>query len=167
LPLVPEVIAAERLSLEPLRVEDAETMAELLDDPRLHEFTGGQPLGPSELRARFEALVVGSTETNVVWLNWVVCLEGKPIGTVQATVVNGSGGPTAHVAWVIGLAWQGQGFASEAARALVAWLHAHEVRTILAHIHPEHEASAGVAARAGLSATRERADGEQVWRAHS
>jgi RimJ/RimL family protein N-acetyltransferase len=167
LPLAPEVIAAERLSLEPLRVEDAETMAELLDDPRLHEFTGGRPLSFSELRPRYEALVAGSADTNFVWLNWVVRLEGKPIGTVQATVVNESGGPSAHVAWVIGVAWQGQGFASEAALALVAWLHAHGVRMILARIHPDHEASARVAARAGLSATGERAGGEQVWRAHS
>jgi RimJ/RimL family protein N-acetyltransferase len=166
LPLAPEVIATDRLSLEPLRVEDAETMAELLGDPRLHEFIGGEPSSAPELRARYESLVTGSDETNLVWLNWVVRREGQPIGIVQATVTNGGGEPSAHVAWVTGVAWQGQGYASEAARALVGWLRKRGVDTILANIHPDHEASARVAARAGLSATGQLANGEQVWRAH-
>jgi RimJ/RimL family protein N-acetyltransferase len=166
LPLAPEVIATERLSLEPLRVEDAEAMAELLGDPRLHEFIGGEPAPAAQMRARYESLVAGSGETNLVWLNWVVRREGQPIGVMQATVANGDGEPSAHVAWVIGVAWQGKGYASEAARAFVGWLRARDVGIILANIHPDHEASARVAARAGLSATRQLANGEQVWRAH-
>jgi len=35
--------------------------------------------------------------------------------------------------------------------------------TITAHVHPGHHASAAVAARAGLAATRELHDGERVW----
>jgi hypothetical protein len=40
-PLAP-VLSTERLLLEPLRVEHAEEMAPLLDDRRLHAFTGGE-----------------------------------------------------------------------------------------------------------------------------
>jgi hypothetical protein len=35
----------------------------------------------------------------------------------------------------------------------------------IACIHPDHQASAMVAARAGLQATKDRREGEQVWRA--
>jgi hypothetical protein len=36
--------SAERLDLEPLAVAHAAELAPLLDDPSLHEFTGGAPL---------------------------------------------------------------------------------------------------------------------------
>ena len=39
-------LESERLVLEPLRVEHAEELAPLLDDPRLHEFIGGDPPRP-------------------------------------------------------------------------------------------------------------------------
>ena len=38
-----ETIGTERLMLTPLRVEDADELAEVLGDPRLHEFIGGGP----------------------------------------------------------------------------------------------------------------------------
>ena len=155
-------IVTERLTLDPLRVEDAEAMAPVLDDERLHEFIGGRPLSVDELRERYEALAAGSGDAAVRWLNWIVRLRvgETPIGTVQATLADG----TAAIAWVIGTEWQGQGFASEAAGALVDWLRAEAIETIEAHVHPDHVASAKVAANAGLSPTDELVDGEQVWR---
>src|SRR5204863_7822031 len=56
-------------------------------------------------------------------------------------------------------------FASEAARALIDWLHQRNIDDVMAHIHPDHGASAAVATRAGLQPTDEQADGERVWRA--
>ena len=137
-------------------------MAEVLDDERLHEFVGGRPLSVSELRERYEALVTGPGHTTVRWLNWIVRLRANemPIGTVQATVA----ARTATIAWVIGLDWQSQGFASEAACALVDWLRAQGIDAIEAHVRPDHLASARVAAKAGLEPTGKIADGEQVWR---
>ena len=68
----------------------------------------------------------------------------------------------------VGVAWQGQGIASEAARAVVGWLERRGVATITAHIHPDHHASATVASRAGLRPTGEYRDHEgireQLWR---
>ncbi|CAM5667890.1 hypothetical protein SALBM311S_08769 [Streptomyces alboniger] len=69
-----------------------------------------------------------------------------------------------RIAWVVGTPWQGHGFASEAARALVEWLGGRPVRTVVAHIHPEHLASASVALAAGLTPTEEEQDGERRWR---
>ena len=83
---------------------------------------------------------------------------------MQATLTRHREGWTAHVAWVVGVPWQGQGFASEAARALVGWRAGHGAHQVLALVHPDHAASARVATRAGFQPTGERVDGEQVWR---
>ncbi|MFJ6723378.1 GNAT family N-acetyltransferase [Streptomyces sp. NPDC091281] len=159
-----EPFRTPRLDLLPLRVADAEEMAEVLGDPALHVFIGGAPSGAEALRARYERLVAGSPDPGETWWNWVVRQRGdaRAVGTVQATVTEG--GRLAEVAWVIGTPWQGRGIASEAARGLVAHLRTRGVRTVVAHIHPDHHASAAVATAAGLSATEETQDGEVRWR---
>jgi RimJ/RimL family protein N-acetyltransferase len=158
-------IRTERLLLAPLAVDDAEEMAVILSDQRLHEFTGGEPLPLDQLRERYRRLVVGrSADETERWFNWVVRLvdDGTAVGAVQATVV--ADGSSADVAWEVGVPWQGRGIASEAAAALVGWLLERGVADIRACIHPQHDASAAVAARAGLAATSEVEDGETVWR---
>jgi RimJ/RimL family protein N-acetyltransferase len=148
-------IVTERLSLVPLRVEDAEEMAGVLGDQRLHEFIGGEPDTIAGLRERYARLVAGSPDPDELWLNWVVRRrsDAQPMGTLQATLTMRNGESTANVAWVIGVDWQNQGFASEAARALVGWLRQHGADNVVAHIHPDHQASAAVAMRAGLRLT--------------
>lgn len=159
-------IVTERLSLTPLRVEDADAMAGVLADERLHEFIGGEPDTTARLRARYARLAQGSPDPDETWLNWIVRRrsDAQPMGTMQATVTTRDGETTATVAWVIGVDWQNQGYASEAARALVLWLQERGVESIVAHIHPDHHASAAVATRAGLRPTDDEADGERVWR---
>jgi RimJ/RimL family protein N-acetyltransferase len=158
-----EPIRTDRLSLLPLRVEHAGEVAAALADPDLHTFIGGAPLGPQDLRARYERLVAGSPDPAVSWCNWVLQLDdrGCLVGTVQATI--SADGPTAEVAWVVGKPWQRQGIATEAARALVAWLGQQSVPAVIAHIHPDHLASAAVATAAGLTRTDEWHDGEMRW----
>ncbi|MGW2154585.1 GNAT family N-acetyltransferase [Nonomuraea sp. NPDC001699] len=152
-----DVIETPRLTLVPLRVEHAAEMAAVLADQRLHEFIGGVPATEQELRARYERLVAGPSG----WHNWVLRLraDGRLTGYVQATVDEG----TAEIAWVIGVPWQCRGLAAEAARALVAWCDAQGIGTVVAHVHPDHAASAAVAARAGLHATDLVHDGETRW----
>jgi len=158
-----EPIHTDRLTLLPLRAGHAGEMAAALADPDLHAFIGGAPLSPQDLRARYERLVAGSPDPAVSWCNWVIQLRGPGclVGTVQATI--SADGPTAEVAWVVGTPWQGQGIATEAARALVAWLGQRSVPAVIAHIHPDHQASAAVAAAAGLTPTDQRHDGEVRW----
>jgi RimJ/RimL family protein N-acetyltransferase len=159
-------IRTARLDLVPLRVDDADELAAVLDDARLHQFVGGRPATLGELREHYSRLVAGSGDFAEVWLNWIVRrrVDSQAIGTVQATITRPPGRSRAQVAWVIGIDWQGRGFASEAARALVDWLWERGADEIVAHVHPEHRASGAVAARAGLEPTDDRAGGEQVWR---
>jgi RimJ/RimL family protein N-acetyltransferase len=148
-------IRTGRLELLPLRVEHAGEMAEVLSDPALHTFIGGTP---EALRSRYEGMTAGSPDPAVSWLNWVIRLPAEDCltGTVQATV----DGTTAEIAWVVGTPWQGRGIATEAVLGLVDWLPA---QTIIAHIHPDHQASAAVATAAGLAPTDEQHDGEIRW----
>nr|WP_258545469.1 GNAT family N-acetyltransferase [Micromonospora provocatoris] len=103
------------------------------------------------------------------WCNWVIHLrdDGRLAGFVQATVTAPHGtvadtatagaravghrhldeaapavaGPVAEIAWVVGTQWQGRGIAVEAARGMAVWLGRRGVRTLMAHIHPDHRAS--------------------------
>jgi len=158
-------LTTPRLDLVPLRTEDADEMVSVLADARLYAFTGGAPPSREELAARYARQVVGrSADGTEAWHNWIIRRrpQGDAIGYVQATVST-LGGP-ADIAWVIGVPWQGRGYAAEAARAMVAWLQAGGESVITAHTHPDHRASEGVAARTGLAVTADIEDGERVWR---
>jgi RimJ/RimL family protein N-acetyltransferase len=159
------MILTPRLRLDPLRVEDADEMADVLADPSLYRFTGGRPPTLDDLRRRYATQVQGGLPGGLErWLNWVVRLRADPtaIGYVQATVTDG--GRRADLAWVVGTSWQGHGFAAEAASGMADRLAAQGARILTAHIRADHAASAAVARRIGLVRTDELEDGEQVWR---
>lgn len=59
--------------------------------------------------------------------------------------------------------WQGHGYASEAAVALVEWASEQDLAAV-ANIAAGHAASERVAARAGLEPSEHRVDEERVWR---
>lgn len=161
-----EPVTARQLTLVPLRAEHASEMAVVLAGPDLYTFTGGSPPTRQELRARYERWIAGSPDPAVSWCNWVIQLHSPPClaGTVQATISTGADQPVAEVAWVVGRPWQGRGIATEAARALIAWLQRQSINTVIAHIQPRHQASAAVAAAAGLTPTDHWQDGEIRWR---
>jgi RimJ/RimL family protein N-acetyltransferase len=158
-------VSSGRLTLVPLSIGHADEMAAVLADRDLYTFIGGSPPTRQELRARYERWSAGSPDPAESWCNWVIQLRSPRClaGTVQATIRTGDE-PVAEVAWVVGTPWQGRGIATEAARALIAWLRQQSVRTVVAHIHPRHQASAAVAAAAGLIPTGELHDGEMRWR---
>ncbi|WP_245573259.1 GNAT family N-acetyltransferase [Amycolatopsis benzoatilytica] len=156
------MIETPRLDLLPLRVAHADEMAIVLADPALHTYIGGAPDPVETLRQRYQRMTAGSPDPAVSWLNWVIRLRADSCltGTVQATVAE----RTAEIAWVVGTPWQGRGIATEAARGLVGWLARQPVDEVVAHIHPDHHASARVAAAAGLVRTADWHDGEIRWR---
>ena len=159
----PESFSTSRLDALPLDVAHAQEMAAVLFDPALHAYTGGAPEDAAAVRARYERQSAGSPDPAELWWNWVLRVrgEGRLAGYVQATVR----GERAEVAWVVGTPWQGRGYAKEAAAGLVRHLlERSPVTTVVAHIHPEHTASAAVASAAGLLPTGEWEDGEVRWR---
>lgn len=159
-----DTAATSVLRLRPLVVDDADAMATVLADESLYEFTGGEPPTRDELARRYAIQVRGhSGDGTEQWINAVVTLGSgsDPIGYVQATIpVNGD--PT-EIAWVIGRPWQGNGYAGRATRLLLEDLAEQGVTAVVAHIHPEHEASRRTATRLGMTATRVIVDAETRW----
>ncbi|MFD9501310.1 GNAT family N-acetyltransferase [Streptomyces sp. NPDC060035] len=159
----PEPFSTSRLDALPLDIAYADEMSAVLADPALHTYTGGAPEDVATLRARYARRSAGSPDPAELWWNWVLRVrgDGRLAGYVQATVR----GPRAEVAWVVGAGWQGLGYAKEAAAGLVRYLMCGcGVRAVIAHIHPDHAASAAVAAAAGLAPTDAWEDGEVRWR---
>jgi RimJ/RimL family protein N-acetyltransferase len=148
-------IETARLVLVPVTADDAEDMAAIFADERLYAFTGGRPGTVEELRGTLRRLAEDRAADAAAQLNWVVrrLADGEAVGMLQA--IFSSGGRAAEISWLVGVPWQGQGFASEAAMAVVAWLEVRGIEQITAWIRPDHHASQAVACRAGLVITGE------------
>ena len=159
-------LETERLVLEPLEPRHAAEMAAVLDDPELYRHMGGSPPSDDDLRRRYELQARGrSADGTALWFNWIVRdrSTGAAAGFVQATVVVAS--RTADVAWVVGTAFQGRGYAREAATAMVDRLREDGVEHVTAHIHPDNVPSQRVAGALGLVPTTTVVDGEVRWQA--
>lgn len=150
---VDDALRTARLVLVPVTAADADEMAAIFADERVYQFTGGEPGTVESLRQTLGQLAENRAAGTAAQPNWVVrrLVDGAAIGMLQAVLSRGS--QAAEVSWLVGVPWQGQGFASEAAIAVVAWLEAGGVEQVTAWIRPDHHASESVAMRAGLLVT--------------
>lgn len=115
-------LMAGELVLEPLVVEHAHAMFEVLREPALYRYLDA-PAPPSvdHLRSVY-ARQQGrrSADGTQIWLNWVVRpAGGDPIGFVQATI---TAAQTAWVGFVFASAQWGRGHAFAAMQAMLAHL---------------------------------------------
>src|SRR5499427_8995180 len=111
--MITDLISSARLRLVPLTVADAAEMVDVLSGEALYAYTGGSPPGLDELRARYARQASGrSPDGREEWRNWIIRREpgGQAVGYVQATIAGQ--GRRAEIAWVVGLEWQGQGYAT-------------------------------------------------------
>lgn len=141
-------------------------MVEVLADPSLYHYTGGEAPTLARLQRRYKAQVLGhSPDGSQGWFNWIVHRRDgdAPIGFVQATLQQNPGVLVAEIAWLISPTDQGNGFASEATTAMTSWLLSIGVGSFVAHVRPEHLASIGVARNQGLHPTPTIVDGEIRW----
>ncbi|MEU0966127.1 GNAT family N-acetyltransferase [Streptomyces sp. NPDC005917] len=161
------LLQGDRLLLEPLAITHVEEAEEILNDKRLHEWIGGTPPTREELEQRYRRQAVGhSPDGRQGWLNWMLRnrSDGQLVGTVQATLYHpGPGRVEAELAWVVGHAFQGVGYGKEGALAMALWLRSQGVAGFVAHVHPGHRASAGIAKALGLKPTGEVHDSEVLW----
>lgn len=161
-----ETVTSVRLRLEPLSMEHALGMVEVLADASMYEYTGGEAPSLEQLQRRYAAQLVEHSEDGLQrWFNWIVKLKHSdaPIGFVQATVEQSGPELVANIAWVISPLHQGQGIASEATNAMNSWLRSKGVNSFVAYVHPAHFASIGVARNQGLHPTLMLEDGEVRW----
>jgi RimJ/RimL family protein N-acetyltransferase len=130
-----EPLLTVRLELVPVIAEHAEELTEVFGDERLYAFLASQPTTTEELRDQLARLAADrlADKKGTAQRNWT--------GAAALQAAFSDQGRAAEIAWAVGVAWQGQGIASEAARAVVGWLERRGVATITAHIHPDHHAS--------------------------
>ncbi len=139
-------------------------METVLSDMSLYRFTGGSPPTKTELERRYAEQTRGHSRGDAEeWINYIVLVgsQGVPAGYVQATIPKN--GEPAEIAWVIGKPWQGRRYARRAVALLVQELAGRGVRRVVAHIHPDHEASQRIAARLGMVPSGVVVEGEVRW----
>ncbi|MGO2361245.1 MAG: GNAT family N-acetyltransferase [Brachybacterium tyrofermentans] len=68
-----------------------------------------------------------------------------------------------EISWVIGHPWQRLGYAGRDVQLLADGLRTRGVTRVIAHIHPDHEASQRVAERLGMMPSDVVVDGETRW----
>ncbi len=144
------VLVAERLTLEPQVAAHAEEMFEVLSDPAIYEFENAPPRSVERLRERYAMLETRrSPSGDEHWLNWVVRVaSSEAVGYVQATV-HADG--RASIAYELGSAHWGKGYASEAVTSMVAELVAHYgVRTLSAVLERRNHRSLRLLERLGF-----------------
>lgn len=157
----------DEVTIRLLRVDDASAMVGVLSSRELYRYIGGEPPTEEQLSQRYASQAVGhSPDGSEQWLNWIV-LDGRgiPVGYVQAT--RAVGGDSAEIAWVIGVPWQGRGYATQAVALMLEELTSQGVSDVTADIHPANAPSEGVARRVGLTPSEQIIDGEVRWTGHT
>lgn len=143
-----EGLATERLDLEPLGEGHAAELFAAVADPALYRWIpNGCPRDTADLRNRARRYV--SRER---WLEWVLRVRATcaVIGRIEATLEQDD---RARIAYVLGVAAQGRGYAAEACREMLIALRAAGVRRAEASIDEANRPSIALATALGMRLT--------------
>jgi RimJ/RimL family protein N-acetyltransferase len=146
-----KILRTARLTLEPQVAAHAREMFDVLSDPAIYEYENQPPASLEWLCERFTRLESRrSSDGSEHWLNWVIRLPASGlIGYVQATVAPGG---SAAIAYELNSRYWGQGFATEAIRAMVDQLVSeYEVHTLSAVLKQRNQRSLRLLMRLGFA----------------
>ena len=153
----PPVLHTERLIMREPAESDLDAVAAISADPEVMSWLGSEPLDRAEAWRRL-AYGVGHWRLRGFG-QWA--LERRDTGEFvgQAGLYRPEGWPGTEVGWTLARAHWGAGYATEAARAALAWgWTALDVGRIVSVIKPENERSGAVARRLGMTDSGERFD---------
>jgi len=145
------LLATPRLRLRPHRADDLDAAAMLWADPAVTRFIQGRPQTREEVWARLLRYA-----GHWAWLGygyWVVERDGQYVGEVGLADFRRAMEPPLSVpelGWALSPAVHGQGYATEALRAVLAWADAalpHEETACI--VAPDNFASLRVAEKLG------------------
>jgi RimJ/RimL family protein N-acetyltransferase len=161
-------LATERLLLREFRAEDAGDLFDYLSDPQTYRFEPGEPIDRSQA-ANQAAGMAASPDF------WAVELKtsAKMIGQIYLKQIEPLELLTCELGYILSPAFQRQGYASEATRALVSHvLTAGGMHRVVAHCHPDNVASWKLLEKIGFRREgllrqnvffRRDAAGEPIW----
>ena len=141
-------LETERLLLRQWREDDFESYARICADPEVMRYLGGQPLTRMEAW-RHMAYLVGHWQLRG-YGHWAV--EEKSSGRLIGRMgfFNPEGWPGFEVGWTLGRDSWGKGYATEAARHMLAHAFGDMGREhVISIIHPDNRASIRVAEKMG------------------
>jgi RimJ/RimL family protein N-acetyltransferase len=149
------VLRTERLLVRDWRDEDAERMLDMYSRPEVVRYLGSSPTPMTSLEQAHRS-IARARERNAGagagcgW--WAVEVSGTAtvVGTVAVVPIVDDPDQGIEIAWHLHPDSQGQGLATEAARAVLARAHEQGVDTVLALVAPANLPSLGVARRLGL-----------------
>ena len=152
------ILATARLTLRAHRTDDLPAGAAMWADPAVTRFIGGKPFTPEEVWARL--LRYAGLWSMLGFGYWAIeeTATGRFVGELgfadfRRAVVPPLDAP--ELGWALVQAVHGQGYATEAVRAVLAWGDARFARTVCI-INPGNHASLRVAAKCGF---------QEQWRA--
>jgi ribosomal-protein-alanine N-acetyltransferase len=155
-------LQTERLELEPLIPSHARVLFPQLRDSRLYQFLDSEaPKSVAILETQYRRWEPRrSPDGTQAWLNWAARLRGGDyIGWFQATVYENR---RADLAYLVFLAHQRNGYATEACEAVVDYLRGeHDPRMVRTTIDKRNTASIALARRLGL--TQAGGDNQGLW----
>ncbi len=146
------VLRTKRLVLTPLLASDAAAMFPELQDPQLYEFLDVQPpQSEAEVADRYRQLERREApDRDERWWNWILRRgeSDAPLGYIQATIAADS---LALIAYVVFRRHQGQGYATEAAVAVLQRLVDVGIEQFLARVDPRNLVSQRLLTRLGFA----------------
>ena len=163
-----QTIATERLVLRPFRAEDADDLFEYLSDERTYHYEPGEPIDRDQ-SGRQAADMAASPDF------WAIELmeSGKVIGQMYFKHIKPEELMTCELGYILNPSYQRQGYASEAASALVTQsLTTGGMHRVVAYCNPENTASWKLLEKVGFRREgllrkniffRKDAAGEPVW----
>lgn len=142
-------LETERLVLRMFEPADFEAYAGICGDPEVMRFIGdGQPLAPP-MAWRSLAMVIGHWALRGYGL-WAATERASGTLVGRVGFWNPHDWPGFELGWLLGRAYWGRGYATEAARATLDWGFTHlGERQVISLIYPDNAASIRVATRLG------------------
>jgi RimJ/RimL family protein N-acetyltransferase len=159
-----DLIASERLLIEPLLGSHADLLFEAMSEPRIYRWISALPPPTLEhLQRRWTAAEShGSNSEGEIDLNWAVrrSSDGRYIGKLDAAVAKNK--VATNVGYIVFLPFWNQGYATEAVRALASYLERQGVVEQRALVTQGNDASARVLTKSGFVRTRVIPDNDTI-----
>jgi RimJ/RimL family protein N-acetyltransferase len=146
-------IETERLTLRPFVEDDFDAMHAMQSDAEVQRYLYGEPKSPAESREYLKRKIASSAWAEEGdWLGAAVIerATGTTVGDVSMHWVSEKD-RTAEIGFIFLPRHQGQGFATEAARAMLDWAFgAAGLHRVVGHLEARNAASARVLEKLGM-----------------
>jgi RimJ/RimL family protein N-acetyltransferase len=143
-------LETERLAMREWRASDIDAFAKIYGDAEVMRYLGGEPLARNDAW-RNMASAAGHWMLRGYGL-WVVERKSDAAVIGRVGLINAEGWPGLEVGWTLGRPYWGSGYATEAARAAMAYgFITQNTDKLISLIAPENKASQAVARRLGES----------------